>query len=247
MSYRNGPKIVSDGLVLYVDAGNIKSYTSGSTTWSDLSKNGNTATLTNGPTFSNTNGGNIVFDGVNDYCSLGSNFYTSKFYSNNQAWTIMTLINITQDKSSEGGVFCNQRFQSETDNSGPAGFGLSLYNGYCINMTYDNGNGTYTSYERHTTMPILTNTWDCVCYTWNPTTNTVTAYRNGNVYTTNTNASYKWSPRAAGTSAAIGVNIQGGWSTYYPMNIACVLVYNTALTLPQVRQNCNAIRTRFGL
>ena len=63
-----GPNIVTDGLVLALDAANTKSYISGSTTWNDLSGNGNNGTLTNGPTFSSANGGSIVFDGVDDRC-----------------------------------------------------------------------------------------------------------------------------------------------------------------------------------
>jgi hypothetical protein len=69
MAFIHSPKIVTDGLVLALDAGNTKSYTSGSTTWFDKSGFGNNGTLTNGPTFSSANGGSIVFDGVNDYVS----------------------------------------------------------------------------------------------------------------------------------------------------------------------------------
>jgi hypothetical protein len=64
-----GPNIVTDGLVLNLDAANIKSYVSGSTTWRDLSRSGNNGTLTNGPTFNAGNGGSIVFDGIDDYSS----------------------------------------------------------------------------------------------------------------------------------------------------------------------------------
>jgi hypothetical protein len=65
-----GPNIVTDGLVLYLDAANVKSYVSGSTTWADISGNGRNGTLTNGPTYSSANGGSIVFDGVNDFASI---------------------------------------------------------------------------------------------------------------------------------------------------------------------------------
>ena len=46
MAFIYSPKIVTDGLVLYLDAANPKSYVSGSTAWNDLSRGGNTATLT---------------------------------------------------------------------------------------------------------------------------------------------------------------------------------------------------------
>jgi len=73
MSYANGPRIVTDGLVLYLDAGNSKSYAGSGTDWNDLSGNGNNGALTNGPTFSSINKGAIVTDGVDDYINITEN------------------------------------------------------------------------------------------------------------------------------------------------------------------------------
>ena len=72
MSVEGGPDIVTNGLVLYLDAANNRSIVSGSTTWFDLSRNGNTGSLINGPTYSSANGGSIVFDGANDYVACGN-------------------------------------------------------------------------------------------------------------------------------------------------------------------------------
>ena len=58
--------IVSSGLLMHLDAGNSSSYSGTGTTWSDLSGNGNHATLVNGPTYSSADGGAIDFDGSND-------------------------------------------------------------------------------------------------------------------------------------------------------------------------------------
>ena len=60
------PRIVTDGLVLHLDAGNRRSYVSGSTIWTDLVNNSRTGSLVNGPTFDSSNQGSIVFDGVNE-------------------------------------------------------------------------------------------------------------------------------------------------------------------------------------
>jgi len=65
------PKIVTDGLVLCLDAANKRSYPGTGTTWSDLA-GANDGTLTNGPTFDSDNGGSIVFDGSNDYVNFGT-------------------------------------------------------------------------------------------------------------------------------------------------------------------------------
>jgi hypothetical protein len=76
MAVSGGPDIVENGLVLYLDAANIKSYSGSGTSWVDLSGNGNTGTLTNGPTFDSGNGGNIVFDGDNDRIAVNAFSYT---------------------------------------------------------------------------------------------------------------------------------------------------------------------------
>jgi hypothetical protein len=61
-------KIVTDGLVLALDAADRNSYVGGSTVWNDVSGNNYTGSLVNGPTFSNNS---IVFDGVDDYVDCG--------------------------------------------------------------------------------------------------------------------------------------------------------------------------------
>jgi hypothetical protein len=58
-----GPSIITDGLVLYLDAGNTKSYISGSTIWNDVSKVGNNGLLSGTPVFDSSFGGNIFFSG----------------------------------------------------------------------------------------------------------------------------------------------------------------------------------------
>ena len=66
MATSYSPKIITDGLVLCLDAGDRKSYSGSGATWTDRSGNGNNGTLTNGPTFSSDNNGLIQLDGTND-------------------------------------------------------------------------------------------------------------------------------------------------------------------------------------
>ena len=73
MGIARGPKIVTSGLVLALDAADKLSYPGSGTTWRDLSGNNNIGTLTNGPTFSGANMGSIVFDGTNDCVTLAIN------------------------------------------------------------------------------------------------------------------------------------------------------------------------------
>ena len=63
--------IVTDGLVLHLDAAKRDSYPGSGTTWYDISGNGNDGTLTNGPTYSGVaKDAAIEFDGVDDYIQL---------------------------------------------------------------------------------------------------------------------------------------------------------------------------------
>ena len=48
MGLSHSPRIVTDGLVFCVDAGDKMSYPGAGTTWTDLSKEGNNTTLVNG-------------------------------------------------------------------------------------------------------------------------------------------------------------------------------------------------------
>jgi len=69
MGFNYSPKIVTDGLVLYLDAANSKSYPGSGTTWSDLSRGGNNGTLVNGPSYNSTYGGVLNFNGGSTYTS----------------------------------------------------------------------------------------------------------------------------------------------------------------------------------
>ena len=95
-------ELVSDGLVLNLDAGDPRSYPSSGTTWTDLSGNGNTGTLTNGPTYSNGNGGALVFNGTNSYVTVGSFSSNLNAANNSPNITISFWANLT--RKSGGGV-----------------------------------------------------------------------------------------------------------------------------------------------
>ena len=66
MALNYGPSIVTDGLVLALDAADTNSYPGSGTTWFDLVGTNN-GTLISGPSYSTAGGGSIVFDGTDDY------------------------------------------------------------------------------------------------------------------------------------------------------------------------------------
>ena len=119
MSTVQSGHIVTDGLVLALDAANAKSYPGSGTTWSDLSGNRNTGTLTNGPTFNSGNGGGIVFDGVDDYVDCGN----SSTLQINQG-TISAWVKTSSPGSSFRGIITKQN-----------NYGLFLLDGVLV--TYD--------------------------------------------------------------------------------------------------------------
>jgi hypothetical protein len=86
--------LISDGLLLYYDAGNINSYPGSGNTWFDISGNSNNGTLINSPTYSTDNGGSIVFDGVDDYVQ-----YTGITISTACVWGII-------DTGADGDLRC---------------------------------------------------------------------------------------------------------------------------------------------
>src|SRR5210317_1273968 len=74
MGVYGGPDIITEGLVLALDAGSKRSYSGSGNTWTDLSGNGNNGTLVNTPTFSSNSGGKFSFDGVDTSITTNYDF-----------------------------------------------------------------------------------------------------------------------------------------------------------------------------
>ena len=73
MAVGYNPRIVTDGLVLALDAGNTKSYPGSGSTWTDLI-GGRGATLTGSPTHTENY---LSFDGSTQYASFSSSVEVS--------------------------------------------------------------------------------------------------------------------------------------------------------------------------
>lgn len=224
MSYSNGPKIVTNGLVLYLDAGNTKSYPGSGTSWFDLSSNNNHGTLINGPIYNSTNKGVMVFDGINDYCSVAHN----------------NILNLTE-------TFTISIWISPANNTDK--YILGKNNAYAIIIGYQTGNVNFfnLSYQptaSSTQIQINNNEFTYICYTkdLNTLSNNWKGYKNNNnIFTltrsfTNTTNSSDLTIGSANASVA-----------YSQTNIAQVCLYNRALTTSEVSQNYNATKGRYRL
>jgi hypothetical protein len=225
-----GPHIITDGLVLSLDAANIKSYTSGSTTWFDRSGNVNNGTLINGPTFNSQNGGSIVFDGVDDFIqtstSIGASI-TGDFTFN--IWAIRD----GDSASSIGGLIGNLWHTEFT--------GASIYlrnNDTRIDVQTADGT-TATSYTL--TNPVSNRNW--TNYTLVNIGGAVSTYVNGVLLDSRS--------RTISPSLTKQVTI-GKWAgsfNSYTLNgkIAAAQVHVVGLTPTQVQQNYNATKSRYNL
>ena len=71
--------IITDGLQLHLDAGNLTSYPGTGTTIYDLSVNGYNSTLINSVGFSTNGGGTLTFDATNDYIDVNQSLSYETF------------------------------------------------------------------------------------------------------------------------------------------------------------------------
>ena len=190
MALVHSPNIVTDGIVLYLDAANPKSYPGSGTNWHDLTKNNSTFELVNGPTHTTNNSGSFSFDGTNDY-ARSDIFYTSRFFVENQDFTVMSFNMATSTMPGNGrsGIFANQRYLTEPN---PGGFGINICptDQYCMNLTHDDGAGTTVSYENEVQIPIVLNEKCCITYTFTNSDNTIRGYKNNSLVESTTNTSY---------------------------------------------------------
>jgi hypothetical protein len=226
-----GVNIATNGLVLYLDAANTKSYISGSTTWLDVSRSGNNGTLVNGPTFSSRNGGGIVLDGTNDYISLGN---TLNYTSENFTFSIWVFINSLSTNSAGQGpiLFYKGAFNVN-------GYYTQIgQNGNIIFVTNNLGVSQVSSINANT---ISTGNIYNISFTRNGTSARI--YVNG-IDVTTTIGTHS-NPTTSSSTFTIGsYNLTQIVSNATIFNF---LNYNRALTATEVLQNYNATRTRFGL
>jgi hypothetical protein len=227
--FKNSSPIVTDGLVLYLDAGNVKSYPTTGTTWTDL-VGVNNGTLTNGPTFNPSNGGSIVFDGVDDRVTLNNNFSGS--IGNTVTVEALIWLNVTQNTK----IFTSNYTQIVA----PTGFGLGISDSNNNVVKWFTGNlGTTNTIFSTTTL--LNQQYYHVVGTYDGITKKI--YINGIL---ETEASVSSGINNTSTLASIGY-VQNLDAQYFNGRISLTRVYNRALSLVEVLQNYNAAKQRFNL
>jgi hypothetical protein len=224
-----GPQIVRSGLTLYLDAANKKSYRGTGTSWLDLSGNNNNGTLTNGPTFSNANGGIITFDGIDDYCAITNLVNLNNTSATHEIWV---KLNAPNDGLQQ------QIFARTNINAGT--FNITKTSGNVFQMNYRNSANTQLTVTLNT---LPSTNWVHIVITYDGSV--FNAYINGVLDTTtsaltgalNTGGTFRMALAAQPTGA----------TAFCPCNIGLARAYNRALSAIEVLQNFNAVKTRFGL
>ena len=233
MAFNYSPKVVTDGLVLYLDAANTKSYPGSGITWTDLSRSGNSSEL-KGPTFNSGNGGSIVFDGTNDYVEIQNQIQ----FDQTDPFTLSSWV-----KSSNG---INELIINNEN---------IVYTGYRLNINVNANieiglrNSISDDIAIETLNRIYANTWYHIVGTYDGTRNVsgMKIYINGVEEDTNTISNTLTSSTLSNQQTLLGIRRLSPPSDPLRGNIANVQIYNRALSTIEITQNYNATKTRFGL
>jgi hypothetical protein len=245
MTIGYGPSIVTSGLVLALDAADRNSYPGSGTTWTDLSGSGNTGTLTNGPTYSSSNSGSIVFDGTDDFVSLttSNGFGTANL---SPAASLEIWANVNRKLPLQ--TFRYHHLAGFRDNVDFDFYFLILDDGGATVLTEARIRTSSTLNEIYANFPIsYFGQWTHIVFTAN--VNRTDLYLNSNLVGSGTGITGSFG--AASGNFNIGknpaVSAGGGQSWQTNGNISSVRFYNRPLTASEIQQNFNATRSRFGI
>jgi hypothetical protein len=225
--------IVTDQLILHLDAGNTASYPTSGSTWTDLKGNSN-ATLFNSPAFNSGNGGHIQFR------VTGSTYADLNLVGVNSSTPLLTVEMWV--RPIDMGVISGMPF------------GFTVYNLYQINdglgfnTAVNDVRGIYES--RAINEDGWYGQWQHIVVVMNQTTSYSNnkMYFNGKLY--DTIEQIIGTEDTGNRTFSTGQMRISGWrnNTSYPVNqdLAIFRVYNKELSEAEVAQNYNAERVRFG-
>lgn len=228
MAEIHGPKIITSGLFLHLDSGNPQSFDGNSTTWRDLSGQNNNGTIS-GATYTGSNGGVMIFDGVNDYVNLGDvldisgGLTWSCWFKCTNVSTIRTLMSKDSGSGNRGPFLYLQQ------TTGQLVFAISI-NGI-----------TQTSVS--TSDGYLDGNWHCVNAIFTPSTSIeiiVDGVSDAINVTSIPSTQFN-------SSANLWIGSRPSNSMFFNGSLNEPLIYNRALTFNDCTQNFNAQRSRFGI
>jgi hypothetical protein len=222
MSCAGGPDLVTNGLVLCLDAADKQSYSGSGTIWRDLAGSNN-GTLTNGPTYSSANGGSIIFDGADDFVQcLGSITVT--------AATFVTWIRRNGNQGTYDGILFSRGINTT---------GMSFYSSNQLGYTWNDAGNTY-GWSSGLTIPDLT--WCMVAISVTSTAATAYLCESSRITSATNTVSH-----ASSLLDDIKIGIDEYENRCFTGNIATAMIYNRALSANEISQNYKALKGRFLL
>ena len=246
------PSVVSTGLVLNLDAGDITSYPGSGTVWTDtvgskvfdLYNGGRTSPVkTDPPIYNSGNGGYIQFTNSKYQWAQStsalpdiSSYTIDGWWNPDSVNTSASVFNLIADKF-------NSRYNYALGMAQLTANKFQLFHlkaGQLPTVTSTNNADTY-----------LNTGWWHICGTYNNATAKMNLYINGALAATEVTISGGTSPLSGGA----GIHMATRNDTTNPTTqsnflnggIAVARIYNVALTAAQVSQNYEAQRERFGL
>ena len=222
MGLKHHPRIITDGLIFYLDAANTRSYSGSGLTVNGLI-GGIGGTLVNGVGFTSSNTGSFIFDRTNDYISIPDNSLLNTFSG-------MSLEVIVKYTTTNDQIFA----QKWNYSGGSQGYTIELYSNEIAAACY-----TGINYLRVSVSNYPANNIYHMILTLLGTTQTL--YINGVSVASNSGGSI---PNISGTTFTIGnrSNLSG---TYFGGNVYLTKFYNRALSAAEVLQNYNATKKRY--
>lgn len=226
--------IVRSGLLLSLDAANVKSYPGSGTAWNDLSGNQNTATLTGSPTYSSNNNGIFTFDGSTMYARISKSL-TQLSIGNTYSFETVAKRSATCN----GQIICGWQGY----NGGIIILGDKLY----ASDWYSNGAGGWNVITVDSVITTQINTWYHSVTTFNAL-GFMRIYVNGVLAGSADVSSFTASSGNVWYRTSPPVIAGDNYAGYrFPGSVALGRFYNTELSAAQVAQNFNAQRGRFGI
>jgi hypothetical protein len=217
------PRMITDGLILYLDAANVKSYPGSGTNWVDLSSTQITGSLTNGPTFSSTANGAIVFDGTNDFVQCNGGIVTTA------ATFLVWMYRNGAQVQFDGLLFSR----------GTSVTGLNISTNNQIGYHWNDAPNTYF-WASGLVIPDLQ--WSMCVLSVSSTSATAYLCQRSGITSASNIVSH-----TSTTIDDIKIGQDEAGNRFFTGNISIAQIYNRALSASEVLQNFEATRERFGV
>jgi hypothetical protein len=247
----SAPNIVTNGLLLNLDAANPASYPGSGTTWTNLATGGNSLvpsfTLNNQTTFNNDVLTNTIGGGYGlAYSTANSNF------GDLSSFTIEIWVKISStDNYSDGtsSLFA-QKIGSTTGN--PVNMVLTYNYAWYTPVPANQFTASYhySGWQNLISTSTIQKTevidkWIQIVETFDNSTKTFTIYKNGTTISSGTSTAR--TPMSSGQEYEIGSNWAGRTGGRVFGDYSVVNMYNRALSPTEITTNYDAVKTRFGL